>query len=253
MEKNWEDFLESLTSEIKRDIIENYFSEKLYLEEEWKNYESLLENLKKIQKRIFNNAWRIYFILDKDENLIKEFETLTSFSLKMSCEKSLELYENIYELPEKELKKRLFSNIFSPFGFTFKGKFVKLFYNVYKRLYNILNSYLKEYKKIEKTYNVLKEETENFHKSFDLSYILSFFERLEVPEAEIGGIENKGKIIEDLVEKLKIPIPAPLKSYFLNYSPLPLPSKVSSKLSQLAKISFEKNPENAKEILSFLA
>jgi hypothetical protein len=253
MEKDWEDFLEGLTSEIKREIVENYFSEKLYLEEEWKTYESLLENLKKIQKRIFNNAWRIYFILDKDENLIKEFENLTSFPLKMSCEKSLEFYENTYKLPEKELKKKLFSIIFSPFGFTFKGKFVKLFYNIYKRLYKILNNFLKEYQTVEKTYNILKEETEKFHKSFDLSYILGFFERLEIPEAEIGGIENKEKIIKDLVEKLKIPIPEPLNLYFLNYPPLPLPSKVSSKLSQLAKISFEKNPENAKEILSFLA
>uniref|UniRef100_A0A7V4JQU5 Uncharacterized protein n=1 Tax=Thermodesulfobacterium geofontis TaxID=1295609 RepID=A0A7V4JQU5_9BACT len=253
MEKDWEDYLESLTSEIKREIIENYFSEKLYLEEEWKNYESFLENLKKIQKRIFNNAWRIYFILDKDENLIKEFENLTSFPLKISCEKSLVFYENTYKLPEGELKKRLFSNIFSPFGFTFKGKFVKLFYNIYKRLYNILNNYFKEYKRVEKTYNILKAETEKFYKSFDLSYILSFFERLKISEAEIGGIENKEKIIKDLTEKLKIPIPEPLKSYFLNYPPLPLPSKVSSKLSQLAKISFEKNPENAKEILNFLA
>jgi hypothetical protein len=253
MEKDWEDFLEGLTSEIKREIVENYFSEKLYLEEEWKNYEGLLENLKKIQKRIFNNAWRIYFILDKDENLIKEFENLTSFPLKTSCEKSLELYENTYKLSEGELKKRLFSNIFSPFGFTLKGKFIKLFYNIYKRLHNILNNYLKEYKRVEKTYNILKEETENFHKSFDLSYILGFFERLEISETEIGGIENKEKIIKDLVEKLKIPIPKPLNLYFLNYSPLPLPSKVSSKLSQLAKISSQKNPENAKEILSFLA
>ncbi|PMP67667.1 MAG: hypothetical protein C0190_02785 [Thermodesulfobacterium geofontis] len=253
MEKNWEEFSEKLASEIKREIIENYLSEKFYLEEEWKNYQGFLENLQKIQKRIFNNAWRIYFILDKDENLIKEFENLTSFPLKISCEKSLELYKDIYGTSEEELKKRLFSNIFSPFGFTSKGKFVKLFYNIYKRLYNFLNNYLKEYRKVEKTYNLLKDETEKFHKSFDLSYILGFFERLEISEAEIGGIENKEKIIKDLVEKLKIPIPEPLESIFIKYSPLPLPTKVSSKLSHLARISFEKNPENAKKILSLLA
>lgn len=252
MEKDWEEFSENLALEIKREIIENYLSEKLYLEEEWKNYQSLLENLQKIQKRIFNNAWRIYFMLDKDENLIKEFEILTSFPLKGSCEKSLELYKNIYGTSEEELKKRLFSNIFSPFGFTSKGKFVKLFYNIYKRLYNFSNNYLKEYGKVEKTYNILKEETEKFHRSFDLSYILGFFERLENSEIEIGGIENKEKIIKDLVEKLKIPIPEPVELILIKYSPLPLPTKISSKLSQLAKISFEKNPENAKKILSFL-
>ncbi len=252
MEKNWEEFSESLALEIKREIIENYLSEKLYLEEEWKNYQNLLDNLKNFQKRIFNNAWRIYFILNKDEALIKEFEDLTSFPLKESCKKSLQLYKEIYELPEEELKKRLFNNIMAPFGLTSKGKFVKLFYNIYKRLYNVLTNYLKEYKKVEKNYQVLKEETQKFHKAFDLSYILGFFEKLEISEAEIGSIENKSKVIEDLVEKLKIPVPAPPEQNFIKYSLIPIPTKVSSKLSQLAKTSFEKNPENAKKILSLL-
>lgn len=140
----------------------------------------------------------------------------------------------------------------APFGLTAKGKFVKLFYNTYKRLYNVLINYLKEYKKVEKTYEILKEETQKFHKAFDLSYILSFFERLEISEAEIGVIENKSKVIEDLVKKLKIPVPAPPKQDFIKYSLIPIPTKVSSKLAQLAKTSFEKNPENAKKILSFL-
>lgn len=105
MEKNWEEFSESLALEIKREIIENYLSEKLYLEEEWGNYQTLLENLKKSQKRIFNNTWRIYFILNKDESLIKEFENITSFPLKESYKKSLQLYKEIYEISEEELKK----------------------------------------------------------------------------------------------------------------------------------------------------
>jgi len=252
MEKNWEEFLENLTSEVKREIVENYFSEKLYLEEEWKNYQNLLENLKKSQKRVFNNAWRIYFILNKDKNLIKEFEDFTSFPLADTCKKSLELYEETYEILEDELKRKLFNNIFSPFGLTSKGKFVKLFYNIYKCLYNILTIYLKDYRKAEKTYETLKEETEKFHKAFDLSYILGFFERLEISEKELGAIENKGKVIEDLVEKLKISIPEPLEHNFMKYSLISPPSKISSKLSHLAKASFELNPENAKKILTLL-
>jgi hypothetical protein len=64
MEKDWEDFLEGLTSEIKREIVENYFSEKLYLEEEWKTYESLLENLKKFKKEfsIMLGGYILYLI-----------------------------------------------------------------------------------------------------------------------------------------------------------------------------------------------
>jgi hypothetical protein len=64
MEKDWEDFLEGLTSEIKREIVENYFSEKLYLEEEWKTYESLLEILKKFKKEfsIMLGGYILYLI-----------------------------------------------------------------------------------------------------------------------------------------------------------------------------------------------
>ncbi|MCD6548909.1 MAG: hypothetical protein J7K10_05515, partial [Thermodesulfobacterium sp.] len=217
MEKNWEEFLENLALEIKKEIIENYLSEKLFLEEEWENYQNFLENLKKFQKKVFNNSWRIYFLLNKDTNLIEEFEEITSFPLKDTCKKSIEIYKNTYGISEKELKKRLFSNIFSPFGFTSKGKFVKLFYNIYKRFYNVLLNYLKEYKKAEKRYNTLKEETEKSHRAFNLSYILDFFKKLEISE-EMGEIENREKVIEDLVEKLKIPIPKALESNFTKYS-----------------------------------
>ncbi|MCD6489718.1 MAG: hypothetical protein J7K20_03205 [Thermodesulfobacterium sp.] len=251
MEKNWEDFLENLALETKKEIIENYLSEKLFLEEEWKSYQNFLENLKKLQKKVFNNAWRIYFLLNKNTDLIEEFEKITSFPLKDTCKKSMEMYKNTYGISEKELKKKLFSNIFSSFGFTSKGKFVKLFHNIYKRFYNVLLNYLKEYKKAEKRYNILKEETEKFHRAFDLSYILNFFKKLEISE-EMGEIENRKKVIEDLVEKLKIPIPEALESNFTKYSLIPSPTKIASKLSQLAKRSFKKNPENAKEILSFL-
>ena len=139
MEKNWEELSESLASEIKREIVENYISEKLFLENEWKNYYTLLDNFRKNQKKVFNNTWRIYFILNKDDALIGNFEKLTSFPLKETCKQSIELYENIYGISEEELKQKLFDNIVSPFGFTSKGKFVKLFYNIYKRFYNVLN------------------------------------------------------------------------------------------------------------------
>ncbi len=252
MEKNWEEISENLALEVKREIIENYLSEKLFLEEKWKDYEDLLDTLRDAQKEVFDNSWRIYLLLNKEEVLVKDFENCTSFPLLESCEKSLELNKDVYDISEEELREKLFSNIVSPFALTLKGKFVKLFCNIYKFLVSILNNYLKEYKKVGKAYTILKEETDKFHKAFDLSYILNFFEKLEMPKEEIGAIEDREKVIEELVEKLKIPIPEPPEHAFINYSPIPPLSKVSSKLSKLAKTSFEKNPENAKKILNLL-
>ncbi len=253
MEKNWEEISENLALEVKREIIENYLSEKLFLEEKWKDYEDLLDTLRDAQKEVFDNSWRIYLLLNKEEVLVKDFENCTSFPLLESCERSLKSNKDVYDVSEKELRKKLFNNIVSPFAFTLKGKFAKLICNVYKFLERSLNNkYIKKYKKVEKAYTLLKEETDKFHKAFDLSYILNFFEKLEMPKEEIGAIEDREKVIEELVEKLKIPIPEPPECIFINYSPIPPLSKVSSKLSKLAKISFEKNPKNAKEILSLL-
>lgn len=253
MEKNWEELSEILVSEIKREIAESYFSEKLYLEEEWENFYILLEELKKELKRIFNNAWRIYFILNGDQDLITEFEKIITFSIKEAIKDSQTLYPEIYQISQQELKEKLLSRLISPFGFTSKGKFIKLLYNVYKRLFKVLNNYLTLYKKIEKYYEILKEETENFHKKFDLSYILSFFEKFKSKEKEeMGEIIDKRKVIEELTETLKIKVPEPLEKTFKKYFTIPEPAEVYSNISKLAQISFNRNPENAKNLLKYL-
>ncbi len=251
MDKSWDDFYESLAAEIKREIAENYFAEKLYLEEEWNSFNTVLEDFKKIQKELFNNAWRLYFML-KDPVLVEEFEKLTGFPLKETCFQSKELYPSFYNISETELKEKLFKELFLPFAFTTKGKFSKLFYNIYKKLYESLEKYLKEYKKLERYYTILKEKTEEFHKKFDLSYILSFFNKLAASHPEIGKPEEKEKIWEELAEKLKIQTPPPLEEIFKKYKRIPKPSQLYFKLPKLAKKAFNNNPEEAKEILKLV-
>ncbi len=253
MYKNWEDIYESLALELKKEIAENYFSEKVYLEEEWNSFKELLEELRTKQKKIFNNAWKIYFML-QDYDLVEEFEKITNFPLKEVISQSKILYEKIYNIPEENLKKKLFANEISPFALTTKGKFIKIFFNIYKRFFKVLQEYLKNYQKIEKLYNILKEETENFHKKFDMSYILSFFNKLNLSEleCELGTLEDKEKIWKEISERLKIKIPEEFEKDFKKYNNIPEFSKVYSKLSKLIKKAFERNPEKAKEILKLV-
>jgi hypothetical protein len=42
--KGWEDIAETLSSEVKREIAEEYFSEKKFLEESWENYQETSRN-----------------------------------------------------------------------------------------------------------------------------------------------------------------------------------------------------------------
>ncbi len=253
MEKDWEELSHILASEIKREIAENYFSEKLYLEDEWENYYILLEELKKELKKIFNNAWRIYFILNGNPDLIEKFEKISNFPLTDIIKDSQILYPKFYQISQQELKEKLLSRLISPFGFTSKGKFVKLLYNVYKSLFKVINNYLKLYKNMEEYYGILNKETESFHKKFDLSYILSFFKKFEnQKEEEMGEIIDKQKVIEELTETLKIKVPDPLEKTFKKYNSIREPSQIYSEISALAQISFKHNPENAKNLLKYL-
>ncbi len=253
MNKNWEDIYENLSLELKREIAENYFSEKLYLEEAWNSFKELVDEFRIKQKKVFNDAWKIYFIL-KNGDLIEDFEKITGFPLKEVISQSKRLYKKIYDLPEDELKKKLFSQELSPFALTQKGRFKKIFFNVYKHLFKNLKDYLEDYNKMERLYNALKEDTERFHQNFDMSYILNFFNKLELSESEedLGGIEDREKVWEEITEQLKIKIPEEFIKDFKKYKMIPETSKVYSKLSKLVKKVLERHPERIKEITSLV-
>jgi hypothetical protein len=249
MIKDWDEFSESLRIEIKKEIAENYFREKVYLEEKWNLFKEECDQLKKLYKRVFNNSWRIFFLLNKDEDLISAFEKATDFPLREVCILSKEIFSKEFTQPEETIKKKLFSNITSSFSLTTKSKFVKLFFTVYKRFSKVLKEYLLKLENLKKFYQELEEETQNFYKKFDLSYILSFFNRLSGEGLEIGAIEDKEKVWSSLSEALKIETPPPLDLIFKEFKPLPDLGKVYQQLSLFAKKAYELYPENAKDIL----
>lgn len=253
MIKDWEEFSDSLAIELKREIVENYYREKLYLEERWNLIKEDYEEVKKKYKRIFNNVWRINFLLNKDVQLIQNFKKLTQISVTELCEISKEIFPNSFNLSEQELKRKIFSVFISPFAFTSKGKFIKLFIEVYKRLKKVAQEYEKELEKVTNLYKALEEETDEFYKKFDLSYILNFFQKLSKTGEEIGYIENKEKVREELIKLLQIKKPAHPNELFIKIESLPEVEEIHEDLTNLAKTSFELYPENAKEILKYVS
>lgn len=240
--KPWEEISEVLSGEIKREIAQAYFSEKIALEKTWEEFlKDLKKELSKKEEALILNACRLTFML-KEEDLVKEFEKVTGFSLK-SCY-TPEVLES------SNIKDKLFSSLKKiPFGFTSKSRFVKLFLELYENLYKAYKNYIETLKNFEEEYQVLKEETEKFHRKYDISSILGFFERLEGEDSSLTPPERRENIYESLEKKLRIKIPeAPSQIFELYKTPLE-PKKIKFALIQLAKKAYAHHQNLAKELL----
>jgi len=239
--KGWEDVAETLSSEVKREIAEEYFSEKKFLEESWENYQRDIKEMDKIEERLLKNVCRLVMML-RDDDLIEEFKKITGFDLKG--------YYFQQVLESENLKKILFKKLGAPFAFTTKNKFVKLFLEIYKDLQESAKAYEKKLKAFQEYYEELVKDTEAFNKRFDISTILRFFSKLSSSEQpEIGETEDKGQIYEELSCKLKIKkAPPPTDTHTEYGEPRPL-RDVSGELIRLAKTAFNRHKREGKELL----
>jgi len=239
--KPWEEIAETLSGEIKRELAEAYFNEKVALERTWEDFKKDFKLLSKKEEAFLLNVCRIVTML-QEEPLIEEFEKITGLNLK-TC-----YHPQILESPN--IRKRLFAPLKGvPFGLTSKNRFVKLFLKIYENLVKSYQSYLNTLKDFEEEYQVLKEETEKFYRRYDLSSLFGFFESLEGEASSLTTPEDKDKIYQSLSEKLRLEIPAPPSQSFEVYGePTPL-GQIKSQLVKLAKKAFEGHQNLAREFL----
>ena len=237
----WEDIAEALSSEVKREIAEEYFSEKRFLEESWEAFKKDIKELDTFEERLLKNVCRLVMML-RDDDLIEEFKRIAGFDLKR-CH-----FQQILE--SENIKKGLFKKLGVPFAFTTKNRFVKLFLKIFKDLQGSAKAYKEKLKTYQEYYEDLVKETEAFHKRFDISAILGFFSKLSRgDQPEIGETEDKGQIYEELSSKMKIKIPPVPTAMYTEYGePKPL-REISGELIRLAKTAFERHKREGKELL----
>ncbi len=170
--KSLEELYETLSGEIKRELAQSYFSEKITLEKTWESFsQGTSKEFFQKKKILMISVCQLVFMLN-EESLIAEFERITGFPLKICYSPEI--------LESTNIKRKIFSQIKGvPFGFTSKSRFVKLFLKIYENLYKAYQNYMNTLKDFEEEYTILKKETENFHKRYDISSILGFFEKLE--------------------------------------------------------------------------
>lgn len=241
----WEDIADALTGEVKREIAENYFNEKVLLEKSWSDFEEKVKNFSKIEEALVLNACRILFMLENNE-LIQEFERLSHFPLK-SC-----YYPEV--LTSSSIRRRLFQKMGGlPFGLTSKSRFTKLLLRLYEDLFKSYKIYIKHLKELEEEYLALKEETQAFYKRFDLPSILDFFSRLTESASEIATPQEREKTYEELAKSLKISLPEPPSQRYELYPEPRNPKEITSDLIKLAKRAYDLHQASAKEVLALVS
>ncbi|NPA39601.1 MAG: hypothetical protein GXO57_04065 [Thermodesulfobacteria bacterium] len=250
MSSKWEELSENLALELKKEIAENYFAEKVLIEEEWQEFLSLLEEFKKLQVEVFSYAWGIKILLGNDSDLISSFEKVTNFSLTQVCKLSKNLFPDVFKKSETELISEIFKKIILPFSFFKLERFVKLLLHLYEKLFKSLKEYEKEQKKAKKFFEILKEKTDDFNKKYDISFILNFFDRLEGKE-ELISPKEKEKALEELSKELKVKVPAEVLRYLKSFSKVNPPHKVWLKLICLGLKAYRKNKKVLTEIEKF--
>jgi len=230
--KEFENIYEQLETEIKKEIIENYYTEKLYLEEKWYEYQEILKELKEKEKKLVKTLANLSFLLN-DPFVLEKLEKLLGIPISLLL---------------KENGSSFFQKIPLAFAFTKKGKFKKAVLKVYENFYKTAIEYLKKFKEAKAWYEKVKTETESFHKNFDIKNILNFFSRLEASPSE--SVEDKIKACEELSQILKIPIPESPEKSFPFFTLPPSPKEIKSELFKLAELYFKKHPEEAEKKLA---
>ena len=238
----WEELSEILSAEIKREIAENYFAEKVLIEEEWEEFKKELSTLKKLSQEIQTWAKRIALFLE-DEELLKEFENATKFPIS----KLVDLKE--VKNRKKEFVKELFTSLKLPAGFPRLIKCVRTIIWCYENIWKLIKDYKKEFKKMQKYHEILKDKTEEFHSRYDISFILNFFHKLDDKSVEFATPEDRERLLEELAKKMRIKVPPEIKEEFEEFEDVKSPESANLRLWKLGIKACKRNQDVMEEVL----
>ena len=221
---------ELMSSEIKRDIAERYFSFRKLIEEDELAFTEKIRHYSYIlEKRISFDLIRIYVLL-KDENIIREFLALIGLHEV--------LFYDPYLIQSPNISKRVLSC--QRFHGLFRSsRFKNYIIDCYENLTFHTELYHEKISELQNDRIMIIEEIKQFYHDNDLSVILNFIQSLgdpQVSSAMQGGMEIG--LAEGLDKKLKIAPPLPIEQVLTIMPPLKPLKKIKSSLKKLIKKAY---------------
>ena len=224
---------DAITYELKREIADRYFGfRKLIEEDKLSLAEQIRQHTLILEKRISFDLIRIYILL-KDDELIKNFQTLAGIDGQ--------LFYDPYLTESPTIRQRVFEKITFR-GLTRKGRLKNAILDSYERLATNIGQYAESFEELVDDQETISEEIKLFYKKNDLSSILGFLRSLGEFNTRgplQGGVEHN--IGEKLEKKLHIQPPSPVEQ-FLPIISLPAPLlTIKKELKVIINKAYKKN------------
>ena len=167
--------VEGLKVQIKKEIIDNYFAERVYLEEETALLRQEAEAYRKDYELLGRRFLALYQALGAEAGCRLLMEALNL--------KDWPFYEQYRALPDGQRQELLQS--YRPRGFTVYRRFRHLILDLYELLYRDSLKVRESYTKIQTHLTLLNEDVDKFNLSYDFGLIA----------AQIEALEGRGEVI----------------------------------------------------------
>ncbi len=170
-----EKVLDSLKFQIKKEIVDNYFADRVYLEEEAEilsqEKQDYARDLEVVQRRFM----ALYQALGS--------EAACSLFMEGLGFKDWPFYQEFCSLPAQEQQELL--KDCRRRGFTAYRRFRNLIFDLYEQLHHAAQNLRESYDKIQTHFKLLNEDIDKFNLSYDFGLIA----------AQIEALEGRGEVI----------------------------------------------------------
>ncbi|MGA8572081.1 MAG: hypothetical protein ACLP7A_12585 [Desulfobaccales bacterium] len=167
--------IDSLKVQIKKEIVDNYFAERVNLEEDLDLLRQETESYRKEFELLGRRFMALFQAVGSETGCGQLLEVLNL--------KGWPFYESYLALPERERQELLKDQ--RRRGFTASRRFRNLILDLYEQLYRDCESLREKYEKIRNRLKLINEDIDKFNLSYDFGLLA----------AQIEAMEGRGEVI----------------------------------------------------------
>ncbi|MEJ2070860.1 MAG: hypothetical protein P8X65_00890 [Syntrophobacterales bacterium] len=184
--------LEALKVQIKKEIIDNYFAERVYLEEDIQALEDKVAAYRQELSRLSHLFSAFYAALGQEAAMDRLMHLLS-----LKDKPFYEDYQGLSATAREDLLRK-----YHRWGFTSSGRYLNLVLDIYKELTARCSSLREKYNQVLVHLRLLNEDIQKFNSSFDFGLIAAQIEAMEGGGEPIcGGILCKER--EELSTRMR--------------------------------------------------
>lgn len=162
-----DDFITSLTYEIREEILEKYFYERRLIELQIPRVHELAQHAQKLEHKL-----RVCFA--RLDELLIDNHYVRQFAEIIGHKSHLLKKQKDFGTPNRKVP-----IIIKLGGITSKGKFKKLLFEEYQKLCGLIEAYRESYENLREECNAVNYNMEKFEKNYDLMIIINFLKSMD--------------------------------------------------------------------------